>query len=66
MYMFKLKSLDFKINKTEASEVIGISRQYLTNIVNGKIACTKVVAFCITKYLNKDAEINEYFYKKGE
>lgn len=66
MYMFKLKSLDFKINKTKISEEIGISRPYLTDILNSKKSCTKVVAFCITKYLNKDAEINEYFYKKGE
>lgn len=66
MYMFKLKLLDFKINKTKVSEEIGISRPYLTDILNGKKSCTKVVAFCITKYLNKDAEINEYFYKKGE
>lgn len=66
MYMFKLKLLDFKINKTKVSEEIGISRPYLTDILNGKKSCTKVVAFCITKYLNKDAEIIEYFYKKGE
>lgn len=54
------------INKTIASEVIGITRPHLTNILNGKIGCTKPVAFCIVKYLDADAEIEEYFIKKGE
>lgn len=66
MYLFNLADFNLNINKKKASEVIGISRQYLTNIVNGKIACTKVVAFCITKYLDKNAEIEEFFIKKGE
>lgn len=66
MYLFNLADFNLNINKKKASEVIGISRQYLTNIVNGKISCTKVVAFCITKYLDKNAEIEDFFIKKGE
>lgn len=62
MYLFKAQ--DVKINKTKASVVIGISREYLTDIVNGKKTCTKVVAYCITKYLNEDAEIEDYFERK--
>ena len=54
------------INKTIASEVIGITRPHLTNILNGKIGCTKPVAFCIVKYLDSEAEIEDYFTKKGE
>ena len=63
MYYIKSK---IKINKTKASEVIGITRPYLTNILNGKVGCTKPVAYCITKYINSNAEINDYFTMKGE
>lgn len=60
MYKFK-KDMNIKIHKTKASEDIGISRPYLTNILNGKINCSKFVAFCITKYLDNNAEIPDYF-----
>lgn len=60
MYEFK-KNLDIKINKTKASKEIGISRPHLSNVLNSKIKCTKVLAYCITKYINKDAEITDYF-----
>lgn len=60
MYTFK-QDIDYKINQTIASEVIGITQPCLSNILNGKVACRKVVAFCITKYLNEDAEIEDYF-----
>lgn len=69
MYMFK------KINKkdvlngrtiTYMAKEIGITNQYLTNIFNHKISCSKLVAYCITKFLNSNAEINDYFIAKGE
>ena len=60
MYTFK-QDVDYKINQTIASEVIGITQPCLSNILNGKVACRKVVAFCITKYLDEDAEIEDYF-----
>lgn len=60
MYIFK-QNVDYKINQTIASEVIGITQPCLSNILNGKVACRKVVAYCITKYLNEDAEIEDYF-----
>lgn len=60
MYEFK-KNLDIKINKTKASKEIGISRPHLSNVLNSKLKCTKILAFCITKYLNKNAEINDFF-----
>ena len=63
MYKF---NKEVKINKTIACEVIGISRVYLTNILNGKQLCSKIVAYCITKYLDENAEIEDYFIKKGE
>lgn len=60
MYRFR-QDVDYKINQTIASEVIGLTQPCLSNILNGKVACRKVVAFCITKYLDDNAEIEDYF-----
>lgn len=65
MYILK-ENLDIKMNQTIASEVIGLSQPTLSNILNRKVACRKVVAFCITKYINENAEIQDFFDKKGE
>lgn len=62
MYKFK-EGVDFKINQTIASEIIGLAQPTLSNILNRKVACRKVVAFCITKYLDENAEIEDYFEK---
>lgn len=64
MYLFKTE-IPVKINQTIASKVIGITQPTLSNILNGKVACRKVVAFCITKYLDDNAKIEDYFIKKG-
>lgn len=48
-------------NKTKVAEYIGITVQTLSRIINGKQDCSKLVAYCITKFLNQDAEIEEYF-----
>ena len=63
MYIFKTE-IPVKINQTIASKVIGLAQPTLSNILNGKVACRKVVAFCITKYLDENAEIEEYFIRK--
>jgi len=60
MYYFK-SNIEVKVNKTKASEVIGIARPHITNIINRKIGCSKHVAYCITKYINSEAEISDYF-----
>ena len=65
MYILK-ESVDVKMNQTIASEVIGLSQPTLSNILNRKVACRKVVAFCITKYIYENADIEDYFDKKGE
>lgn len=65
MYLFKTE-IPVKINQTIASEIIGITQPTLSNILNGKVACRKVVAFCIVKYLDENAKIEDYFTKKGE
>jgi hypothetical protein len=67
MYILKEDS-NIKINQTIASEVIGLSQPTLSNILNRKVACRKVVAFCIVKYIDDNANIEDYFelVKKGE
>lgn len=62
MYIFK-ENVDYKINQTVASGIIGLAQPTLSNILNRKVACRKVVAFCIAKYLDKDAEIEDYFVR---
>ena len=62
MYKFK-EGVDFKINQTIASGIIGLAQPTLSNILNRKVECRKVVAFCITKYLDENAEIEDYFEK---
>ncbi len=63
MYRFR-NDVDYKINQTIASEIIGLTQPTLSKILNGKVLCRKVVAFCITKYLDENAEIEDYFVKE--
>ena len=63
MYIFKTE-MPVKINQSKACEIIGLAQPTLSNILNGKVACRKVVAFCITKYLDENAEIEYYFKEK--
>lgn len=67
MYIMK-ENANFKINQVIASRVIGITQPNLSKILNRKLACRKVVAYCITKYIDENAEIEDYFepIKKGE
>lgn len=65
MYIFKADN-NVKMNQTIASEIIGLAQPTLSNILNRKVACRKVVAFSITKYIDENANIEDYFDKKGE
>lgn len=62
MYILK-ENIEVKMNQTIASEVIGLAQPTLSNILNRKVACRKVVAFSIVKYLDDEAEIEDYFEK---
>ena len=63
MYILK-EGVSVKLNQTTASEVIGLTQPTLSNILNRKVACRKVVAFSITKYLDENAEIEDYFERE--
>jgi len=53
---------DIKIkNKGEAARRIGINISTLSRILHKKQKCSKMTAYCITKYINKNAEMNTYF-----
>ena len=65
MYILK-EGLNIKINQTKAGEVIGLTQPTLSNIMNRKVACRKVVAYCITKYIDENAKIEDYFDKVEE
>ena len=65
MYLFK-PNIDLKINQTIASEVIGVAQPTLSNILNRKVYCRKVTAYCIVKYIDENAEIEDYFDKKED
>lgn len=63
MYYFR-QDIQVKFKQKDLCETIGITQPTMSNIINGKVACRKVVAYSITKYLNEDAEIEEYFIRK--
>lgn len=63
MYYFR-QDIQVKFKQKDLCETVGITQPTMSNIINGKVACRKVVAYCITKYLNEDAEIEEYFIRK--
>lgn len=64
MYTFKDKEQAKEYNKTKMAEIVGLNADTLRRIINGKQECSKLVAYCITKFLNEDAEIEEYFIRK--
>lgn len=66
MYTFKDKNVAKMFNKTQMAKVIGLNPDTLRRVINGKQECSKLVAYCITKFLDDEAEIEDYFIKKGE
>lgn len=64
MYILKNK-IDIG-NETTASKIIGINISTLSRILHQKQKCSKILAYCITKYLNNNAEITDYFDKIGD
>lgn len=61
MWKFKDKDLAKNYNKTQVAKIIGLNADTLRRVINGKQVCSKLVAYCITKFLNSDAEIEDYF-----
>lgn len=66
MWTFKDKEVAKTYNKVQMAKIIGLNPDTLRRVINGKQDCSKLVAYCITKFLNSESEINDYFKKKGE
>ena len=62
-----LGSIDWKgFSMNELAQTIGVERETLSRIMNGKQACSKPLAYCITKTLDPEKEINELFERLND
>lgn len=64
MYIFKTELFDSikeKYKVKSIAKTVGLTNGYLSQIFNGKKTCPKTTAYVITKVLNEDAEIEQYF-----
>lgn len=70
MYIFKeiekAKVLQGRTITYLAEEKLHITKEYLTQILNGKRGCSIRLANDITKCISFGAKIEDYFTKKGE
>ena len=66
MYTFKDKNVAKMFNKTQMAKIIGLNPDTLRRVINGKQECSKLVAYCITKFFDYESGIEDYFIKKGE
>ena len=54
--------VDLKGNtQKKIAEKIGITEQTLSKVLNRKMPCSKIIAYCITKINNSENEIEDYF-----
>lgn len=68
MYDFKLNKEELKKildgrTKISIAEKVGLTRQTVINVLNRKQSCRKGTAYCITKALNSEAEIPDFFVR---
>lgn len=61
MYLFRDKNVAITYNKVQMAKVVGLNPDTLRRIINGKQTCSKLTAYCITKFLDSEAEIINYF-----
>ena len=62
MYRFKKEKFDkIKLNQARIAEEVGITRQYMNSIYNQTTLCKKTTAYAITKSIDNNAEIKDFF-----
>ena len=64
MYIFKkeiLNNFGFASTQKKMAEDIGVSESYFSKILNQKRKCSKVLAYAITKRINENKEIANFF-----
>lgn len=54
------------VKQVAIAEIVGITEQTMSRIVNQKQGCSKMTAYCIAKAIHPEAIIEDYFIKKGE
>ena len=59
----KIKKIKSK-KQIDIAREVGIAEATLSRIINQKQICSKITAYCITKVINSEAEIEDYFEKK--
>lgn len=64
MYIWKNKKICIR-EQQKAGEIIGVTPQYLSAICGRKRSIRKLLAYCITKYIDNNAEIEDYFERIG-
>lgn len=63
-YKMKQSTIDIikkKYRSDYIAEQVGISKNYMSMIKSREFNCSKPVAYAITKVLDKDAEVVDYF-----
>ena len=61
MYKFRDKDAMKIYNKANAAEEIGLAPETLRRVIAGTQLCSKLVAYCITKFIDSNSEISDYF-----
>lgn len=61
MYVFKDKKIAELYNKAQMAKIVGIHPNTLRNVLNKGVPCSKLMAYCITKFFDSEAEILDYF-----
>lgn len=65
--MYKANKEKFAlINQRALARTVGMSFEAINRIINGKQLTSKTTAYCIVKSIHPEAEIQDYFEKKGE
>lgn len=57
----KAKVLQDKTIKYVAENKLGVSAGYLTNVLNGKLSCSKIIANRIAECICREAKLEDYF-----
>lgn len=65
MYYLK-KEIDEIFNQSAIARKVGITVETMNRISKKKQGCSKMTAYCIVKTIDQNAEIEDYFEKKGE
>jgi hypothetical protein len=70
MYYFKevekAKVLQGRTITYLAENKLFVTKEYLSQVLSGKRGCSQLLARNITNCISWSAELEDYFYKKGE